>query len=203
MLSGLLLSLLHAIIPNHWIPMVTLSRKQQWSLSKTLHITLLAGGAHVLSTVLIGIIISILSFNMSHEFEEWTRWISPALLVALGIYFIYQHYHHHHFHIKPEHNGKSIRYQIKIIILAMFFSPCLEIEAIYILAGQQGWSTVMWLSILYIVVTLLGMLGWVYIVYMGLEKLNRNWHRLEHSSGIIAGIILIGTGLISFFFHMH
>src|SRR5690606_17708346 len=129
MLSGLLLSLLHAIIPNHWIPMVTLSRKQQWSLSKTLHITLLAGGAHVLSTVLIGIIISILSFNMSHEFEEWTRWISPALLVALGIYFIYQHYHHHHFHIKPEHNGKSIRYQIKIIILAMFFSPCLEIEA--------------------------------------------------------------------------
>lgn len=203
MLSGLLLSLLHAIIPNHWIPMVTLSRKQQWSLSKTLHITLLAGGAHVLSTVLIGIIISILSFNMSHEFEEWTRWISPILLVALGIYFIYQHYHHHHFHISAENGGKSIRYQIKVIIVAMFFSPCLEIEALYILAGQQGVPAVFWLSALYIVVTLLGMLLWVYIVYMGLEKLNRNWHRLEHSSGIIAGVILIATGLLSFFVHIH
>lgn len=203
LLSGLVLSVLHAIIPNHWIPLVTLSRKQQWSLSKTLNITILAGGAHVLSTVLIGLLISGLSLSMSHEFEEWTSWISPALLVALGIYFIYQHYHHHHFHIDQEGPQKSIRQQIYVIVMAMFFSPCLEIEALYIIAGQYGWGSTLWLSLLYVVVTLAGMLVWVYLVYQGMEKLNRNWHRLEHSSGIIAGIILIATGILSFFWHVH
>ncbi len=203
MLSGLVLSILHAIIPNHWIPLVTLSRKQQWSLAQTLRVTVLAGGAHVLSTVLIGLLISALSLRLSHEFEEWTSWISPALLVGLGIYFIYQHYHHHHFHIQPKNGQKTIRQQIKVIVLAMFFSPCLEIEALYILAGQEGWASVLSLSMLYITVTLVGMLLWVYVVYLGLEKLNRNWHQLEHSSGIIAGVILILTGILSFFIHFH
>lgn len=203
MLSGLVLSVLHAVIPNHWIPLVTLSRKQQWSLGRTLNVTALAGGAHVMSTVLIGVVISALSIRLSHEFEEWTSWISPVLLIALGVYFIYQHYHHHHFHIEQENGPKSIRQQIKVIVVAMFFSPCLEIEALYIMAGQYGWTSVVWLSLLYIGVTLLGMLAWVYIVYMGLEKLNRNWHRLEHSSGIIAGVILIITGILSYFLHLH
>jgi len=83
LLSGLVLSVLHAIIPNHWIPLVTLSRKEHWDLPKTLKITVLAGGAHVLSTVLIGLLISALSLQLSHEWEEWVHWVSPALLVAL------------------------------------------------------------------------------------------------------------------------
>lgn len=203
LLSGLVLSVLHAVIPNHWIPLVTLSKKERWGLSKTLNITAIAGGAHVLSTVLIGLLISLLSFQLSQDFEKWTRWISPALLVTLGIYFIYQHYHHHHFHIDQDGKQKSTRQQIKIIVIAMFFSPCLEIEALYIMAGQHSWVLTVWLSLLYIVVTLAGMLTWVYIVHQGLEKLNQNWHRLEHSSGIIAGIILIVTGIISFFLHIH
>jgi putative Mn2+ efflux pump MntP len=203
LLSGLALSILHAVIPNHWIPLVTLSKKEQWNLPKTLKVTALAGGAHVLSTVIIGILISILSFQLSQEFEKWTRWISPALLVALGLYFIYQHYHHRHFHINPAGRQKSIRHQIKVIVIAMFFSPCLEIEALYIMAGQHSWELMFWLSLLYVVVTLIGMLIWVYIVYQGLEKLNRNWHGLEHSSGIIAGVILIVTGLLSFFLDFH
>ncbi len=203
LLSGLVLSVLHAVIPNHWIPLVTLSKKEKWGLRKTLNITAIAGGAHVLSTVLIGLLISLLSFQLSQDFEKWTRWISPALLVALGIYFIYQHYHHHHFNIDQQGNQKSIRQQIKVIVIAMFFSPCLEIEALYILAGQYSWTLTFWLSLLYVVVTLAGMLTWVYVVYRGLEKLNRNWHRLEHSSGIIAGVILIATGIVSFFLHIH
>lgn len=203
LLSGLALSVLHAVIPNHWIPLVTLSRKEGWNLARTLNVTALAGGAHVLSTVLIGLLISYLSFQLSHDFETWMHWISPLLLVALGVYFIYKHYHHHHFHIEPESDTKNIFQQIRVVVVAMFFSPCLEIEALYILAGQHSWRLTLWLTLLYVVVTLVGMMVWVYVVYRGLEKLNRNWHRLEHSSGIIAGIILIGTGLLSFFLHHH
>jgi len=203
LLSGLTLSVLHALIPNHWIPLVALSKKEQWKLGQTLKMTIIAGSAHVLSTILIGIVISILSFNLSSNFEAFTRWISPLLLIGLGIFFLYQHYHHHHFQIDEAANTKSVRAQMKVIVIAMFFSPCLEIEALYILAGNIGWSAVFWLSLLYLIVTLIGMVFWVYIVYKGLERLNKNWHRLEHNSGIIAGIILILTGILSFFLDVH
>lgn len=203
LLSGLTLSVLHAVIPNHWIPLVALSRKEGWTLPYTLRITVFSGGAHVLSTILIGVVISVLSFNLSQNVEHFTSWISPALLIGLGVFFLYQHYHHHHFHIDKSSGKKSVRAQIRLIVIAMFFSPCLEIEALYILAGHQGWTAVMWLSLLYAGVTLAGMGVWVYLVYRGLEKLNKNWHRLEHNSGIIAGVILILTGILSFFLDFH
>src|SRR5690625_5310725 len=141
--------------------------------------TIIAGSAHVLSTILIGILISFMSRNFYKYFDVCTGWFSPFLLIGLVIFFLYQHYHHHHFQSDETTNNKSVRAQMRVIIIAMFFSPCLEIEALYILAGNMGWSAVFWLSFLYLAVTLIGMVFWVYIVYQGLEKLNKNWHRLE------------------------
>jgi nickel/cobalt transporter (NicO) family protein len=45
-IGSLVLSLLHAVIPNHWIPVVAIARKESWSLSQTLQITFLSGLAH-------------------------------------------------------------------------------------------------------------------------------------------------------------
>jgi len=38
---------------------------------------------------------------------------------------------------------------------------------------------------------------WVRLAYKGFLKLN--WHTLEHNSGIITGLTLVITGIISFF----
>jgi hypothetical protein len=50
---------------------------------------------------------------------------------------------------------------------------------------------------MYSVISIAGMLIWVRIVYTGMLKLN--WHKWEHNAGIITGLILICTGIISFF----
>ena len=53
------------------------------------------------------------------------------------------------------------------------------------------------IAAMYSIVTIAGMLIWIRIVYKGLLKLN--WHKWEHNAGIITGLILIITGIISFF----
>jgi hypothetical protein len=73
----------------------------------------------------------------------------------------------------------------------------MEIEAYFLLAGSKGWPLMLTIAIIYSVITLTGMLVWIRIVYMGLLKLN--WHAWEHNAGIITGLVLIGTGIISFF----
>jgi hypothetical protein len=81
----------------------------------------------------------------------------------------------------------------------MFFSPCLEIEAYYLMAGAHGWRHVAILSLLYSSVTIAGMVIWVRLAYTGLFR--ANWHSLEHNAGIVTGVTLVATGILSFFFH--
>ena len=83
------------------------------------------------------------------------------------------------------------------LLLAMFLSPCLEIEAYFLLAGAYGIWAVLMIAGMYVTITVLGMVLWVRLAYKGVLKLN--WHNLEHKSGIITGWTLIATGIISFF----
>ena len=82
-------------------------------------------------------------------------------------------------------------------MLAMFLSPCLEIQAYFLLAGTKGILTVAGIATIYLVVTVLGMVLWVRLAYQGLLRLD--WHRIEHKSGIITGWTLVLTGIISFY----
>ena len=83
------------------------------------------------------------------------------------------------------------------LIIAMFLSPCLEIEAYFLLAGSKGWHFLLGVATLYSIISIAGMRIWVRIVYKGLLQLN--WHKWEHNAGIITGLVLIITGIISFF----
>ncbi len=195
--GSLLLSLLHAIIPNHWLPVLAIGRKENWSLREILNVTIICGLCHVVSTLLIGWGLAFFGWELSQKFQSITSFIAPVVLICIGLIFIYRHHRHKHFHLadQPHKNSKS-----KIIFslsLAMFFSPCLEIEAYFLAAGTESIGWVLILSTIYFFVTLVGMVIWVTVAYHSSNKFN--WHKLEHNAGIITGVTLIVTGIISFF----
>jgi len=194
-----LISLLHAVIPNHWLPVLAIGKKEGWTLSETSRITFIAGLAHVISTIIIGLLLGLIGKELTEHIEDFTRIIAPSVLILMGLYFVRQHYKHHHFHLKPDaiQKKKSKRAIIMALVIAMFLSPCMEIEAYFLLAGAKGWYVMAGIAGMYAIVTLAGMLIWIRIVYKGLLKLN--WHKWEHNAGIITGLVLIGTGIISFF----
>src|SRR5213592_3892099 len=135
LIGSLLISLLHAVIPNHWLPVLAIGRKEHWGLSETMRVTFLSGLAHVLSTVAIGFILGIIGAELQESIEQFTRLVAPSILVLIGFYFIRQHYKHHHFHInKQKLEGRSKTSIIFSLVLAMFLSPCMEIEAYFLLA---------------------------------------------------------------------
>ncbi|HLF62211.1 MAG TPA: hypothetical protein VI603_00555 [Saprospiraceae bacterium] len=200
MISSALLSILHAVLPNHWLPVIAIAQREKWTMRETLQTTFLASLAHAGSTILIGVIIAAFAFQLDKHVAVFTSVITPAILISMGLLFIWQHYHHKHFHIKSASaKGTSKAALIIWFVIAMFFSPCLEIEAFYLAAGVIGWQVVLLISIIYLVISVAGMVFWVSWAYHGLTKLN--WHALEHSAGIIAGIILILTGLSFLIIH--
>src|SRR5690606_24724681 len=108
-----------------------------------------------------------------------TAYIAPSVLIALGVFFIYQHHTHKHFHLHRHKEIVSDKKVIVSLVVAMFFSPCFEIEAYFLMAGARGLWLVSLIALLYTVVTVGGMVIWVSITYRGLLKLN--WHTLEHN----------------------
>lgn len=197
--GSLVLSVLHALIPNHWLPVLAIAKKENWSLTRTTGITFIAGLSHALSTVIIGIVVGLIGLSLASKIEYFTRFIAPSVLVALGLFYIYQHHRHKHFHLHHHNEIVSDTKVIASLVVAMFFSPCLEIEAYFLMAGSEGWWAMILLAVLYTVVTVGGMVTWVRFTYSGLLKIN--WHKLEHNSGIITGMTLVLTGIASFFIH--
>ncbi len=198
LIGSILLSLLHAIIPSHWLPVLSIGRKDNWTIKEVTQITFLSGLAHALSTIIIGVALGSLGLKLSNNIQYFTHYIAPAVLIAMGLFFIYQHHRHQHFHLhktpKPSLSKPKI---IMALVVAMFLSPCLEIEAYFLLAGTKGWWAVATIAGLYLVISVTGMVLWVRLAYNGVLKLN--WHSLEHKAGIITGWTLVITGIISFF----
>ena len=197
--GSLLLSLLHAIIPSHWLPVLAIARKEGWSLSEILNVTIISGLSHMASTLLIGWGLAYFGWELSKNFQLITPYISPVVLIVIGLVFIYRHHRHKHFHVDDQPHRSSKTKMIFSLSLAMFFSPCLEIEAYFLVAGSEGLWFVALLAVLYTIVTVSGMVIWVRLAYNGLLKMN--WHSLEHNAGIITGITLVLSGILTFFLH--
>lgn len=198
--GSVIISLLHAVIPNHWLPVIAIGRREQWTMQEVSRVTLLAALSHALSTVVLGILLGFMGKSLS-GISEFTHIAAPVILILMGIFFSYRHHKHKHFHLHEEEvRQKHTKNRIILALsAAMFFSPCMEIEAYFLLAGAESTWLLFSLALLYTLITTTGMLLLVRLAYKGLLKLN--WHTLEHNAGMITGVTLILTGILSFFLH--
>lgn len=195
--GALIISLLHAVIPNHWLPVIAIGRKENWSLDEISYVTVICALAHGLSTVLIGVLLGFAGAKLEAGLSHFTSIIAPIILISIGLIFIYRHHRHKHFHIQEGTKKKSKAAIITALVIAMFFSPCMEIEAYFLLAGTQAKWFVSSIALMYLLITTTGMLLMVRYAYKGVLKLN--WHSLEHNAGIITGATLVVTGILTFF----
>jgi hypothetical protein len=80
----------------------------------------------------------------------------------------------------------------------MFFSPCLEIEAVYFAIGKYGFFAFILISLIYMIITLLSM---QFFTYLGFKSLVKYYPKfLEEQEKKIVGIILILLGIFSYFY---
>jgi nickel/cobalt transporter (NicO) family protein len=208
LIGSLVLSVIHALIPNHWIPLITISKTERWTQAQTLLATAITGFAHTFSTIIIGIIVGFVGYKLSSSYEFVSRVAAPIILLGLGVVYVALDFkgNHHHSHeaghelasIGIAKTGKSNWYAILISLsIAMFLTPCIEIEAYYFQAGTIGWMGIFIVSAVYLVTTILVMLTLVYLGLKGIQSFNS--HFLEHHEKGITGVVLIALGLLAYF----
>lgn len=201
LIGSFALSVVHALIPNHWIPLAAISKTESWTRNETLWITALTASTHTLSTILIGIAIGMAGYELSTSYKFIARIATPSILIILGvIYFILERRNsgHHHVHIKTGNPKRKSKFAITIsLCAAMFFSPCLELDAYYLTAGTLGWRGIVSVSAVYFFITVLGIVILVFLAQKGIQKLN--WHILEHHEKGLTAAVLIAVGILAYF----
>jgi len=213
LLGGVALSIVHALIPNHWVPFVLLGRSQRWPRARLVGITALGGFFHVLSTVLIGLLIGFAGYRLSQGQRLYTHLIAPAILGGLGVALLLAdwlgrgHRHKHILEYEHDHAGlpghaharlsaRQANISVAGIIAAMFFAPCIELEAYYFVAGGGGWLAIGALSVVYMVVTV-GLM--VALVVTATERFGDRLHFLEHHERLVVGLVFLALAAAAFF----
>jgi len=201
-IGSVILSIIHALIPNHWLPLIAIAKAEKWSKPVALTASLITGLSHVISSLVIGLILGIIGYKLSKSYTDLTELIAAGILVIMGLIYIaldFKKNSHHHEHFKnPDKLKKKSPWAIILTLsIAMFFTPCLEIEAYYFKAGIYGWSGILLVSLVYLVITLLIMST---LVYLGLSGINKFKSRfLEHHDKLVSGIVLVLLGIIAYF----
>lgn len=196
-----LLAMVHALIPNHWLPLVAVARAEKWSPKDVTTITFLAALAHVTGTVALGLVLGVIGKKLMEEYGTAIYVASSLLLIVFGLVYYTVNLPHHH------HSGqqdvaaykRSKRRWIFIFIVMMFLSPCLEVESLFLSAGAYGMAIVSVLSIIYALVSISGILLLVTLGYKGINLLPASF--IEHNEKRISGTVLILVGVLSFFLH--
>lgn len=202
-IGSLILSLIHALIPNHWLPLIAVSKTEKWTQNQTLLATIITGIAHTLSTIIIGIVVGLIGYKLAARYAVISETIAPSILVGLGLVYVIldlrsHHHHHHHHDIDTVDNRQNKTRWIAVLTtlsVAMFLTPCIEIEAYYFQAGTIGWTGIFIVSVVYLVATVLVML---FLVYWGIKGTKTfKSHYLEHHEKRISGLVLIALGLLA------
>ncbi len=87
LLGAVSIAAMHALIPSHWLSFAVIGRSQKWSIRRTLLVTLMAGGGHVLLTVLLGLGVAGAGKTLQRALPPPLEHAATSvLLIGLGLY---------------------------------------------------------------------------------------------------------------------
>lgn len=222
LISALSVGFIHTLLgPDHYFPFVVLAKSRNWSMLKTIVITLACGIGHVLSAIALGVVAISIGLTLSNLnfIESYQGEIAAWLLIGFGFaYFIWgirsaiknkrhthlhthadgsSHVHDHsheneHAHVHTK-KGKELTPWVLFIIFIL--GPCEPlIPLIMYPAIKKSLFNIVLVTAVFSLSTLVTMTAMVVIMTYGAKKL-LNFSIFERYGNAMAGMIICSCGL--------
>ncbi len=199
LIGAFVVSTIHALMPDHWIPLVLISKAEGWSQGETLWISALVTLPHMISTILLGMAVGLIGLQLSTAYELIMERLTPTAFILIGGYYILRglrgkgHHHHGDHEVYEGLKNKSKKAIISFLATTLFFSPCVPIGSYFLVASPAGATGLIAVSAIYLAVTLIVMMAMIYLGRKGVDRVR--WNFLEHNENLITGAILVILGL--------
>jgi nickel/cobalt transporter (NicO) family protein len=153
--AAVTLAAVHALAPDHWMPLAALARAQNWTAPRTARIAAACGFAHVTVSVFVGLLGLALGVRIFDRFGAQLESVAGFVLIAFGaVYAIWGLRHarahlHGHRHPHYDHIHDAHRVSPWMVFLLFAADPCLAIFPLMFAALPLGRSAVGVVILLY------------------------------------------------------
>jgi sulfite exporter TauE/SafE len=225
LLSAAAIAFGHTLLgPDHYLPFVAMARARDWSLGKTLRVTLACGVGHLAGSVALGFLGVALGLQLSSltGFEGTRASLAAWLLIAFGLVYTawglrrawrnrphthwhshggttHQHEHRHHSTHAHLHETPAGSLAPWLVFVIFVLGPCEPLIPLLMYpAARQDMQAVIAVTLVFGLVTVLTMLLAVAIAAAGLRAVR--FGRLEPYGHALAGaaILTCGLGIVLF-----
>jgi nickel/cobalt transporter (NicO) family protein len=204
----------HAVLPDHWVPLAVVGRTRRYPLARVARLSGLAGIAHVLVSLLIGVVIVAIGLQFRSTVEHAQDAIVGAVLLATGIAFIVLevsgrrhghshghddgHGHDHGYHHEPRHGHRHRgRLGGAVAIMVPFgaaASPDLTILPVFLAAAAVGAGTAIGSLLAFAMVTIGTIVGLTLLATIGGYRVRGGW--LERWANVVTAGALLTIGAL-------
>jgi hypothetical protein len=194
---------LHAVLPTHWLPFVLVGRGQGWSTRQTLGAAALSGAAHVVVTIVIGVLVVLLGAEFDRRFGGLLPGISAVILAGLGVYFLLSQrakvkaVHEQTDPGAPAKRFTTDRAALASLVAVLAFYPSEAFLPVYLSAAPLGWGAFAILSLILAGATIAGMMLFTSIALAGATRLKlERWERYER---VVLAVVLFALAALVLF----
>ncbi len=203
----------HALIPDHWLPYVLMARARGMSRGRAAVMAAAGAVAHLFSTVLVGLLFALAGDMVATSISAGLDRAVGLVVIGLGLYFVSRGWpvwpreagphdqephgeegsgraeaEHRHAHPHPRRAGSD--YTLGAIL---GIRPCAEAIPIFLAASTKGVFSSLAAVAAWSTVTVISMVGIVWLSARGLETLRFAW--LGRHGQLISGAIIVAVGV--------
>jgi nickel/cobalt transporter (NicO) family protein len=184
-------SLLHSLVPHHWLPFVAVGRKHKWTTGKTLSLLSLGASVHIFSTIMVGLLVGYLGHQIDQRYEALHGIVPGLILILFGGGFIL--FNSSHFH---EELSEKMAASTLIVMLGV--SPCVIVAPLFLILGPMGLKAIIEVCLAMALLSVAGMTFFGWLAIKGLNAMKLDWLE-KYESRVIGGVlILLGVSFIIF-----
>lgn len=224
-LSSCSTAVIHALIPDHWLPFVLMARAQRWSERRAAALTGLAGVLHVLATVVAGGLTILVGSASVHSLAARSghtlEFVGGLLLAVFGVsYGIFRHIREARIHAAadPERERAGAPEQAighvhahghllerwfhgalsaGALVLVIGISPCALLVPILFAASAAGPGALLAAAFGFALCTIGTMVGVTIVAMRGMRRIDLPF--FARYGDLISGAIVGAVGLLLMF----
>jgi sulfite exporter TauE/SafE len=218
-LSSCATAIIHALIPDHWLPFALMARAEKWSDRRTLSLVALTGAVHVAVSIALGLLLAAAGRSgarrLAAAFGASLDTFAGALMVLFGIgYGLWAHRRearaHEHPHagagaaealIEPLHAHGHLLSRFTrgtltggALVAVIGISPCVLFQPILFAAASEGKGTAAAVALAFAAGTIGTMIVVTLVAIRGLRRLRLSF--FTRFGDLLSGLVIAAIGLV-------
>jgi hypothetical protein len=192
---------LHALAPDHWLPIAAVSRARSWTMSRTARIALLCGIGHVTVSAALGLIALFSGTSVVQAFGARVGSVAGVLMIGFGVAYALWGARHHimkklhgHSHAHFDHVHDPGRTSVWALFAIYCADPCVAVIPIVFAAAPLSLAATLAIVAIYELSTMATMCALVLASRAGIGAIRGKW--VEHYGDSAAGGLIAVTGII-------